>query len=136
MKTIKIALVVMGVLIVLGFAFLSLVLYQRVTGAGHFAKPHDDSAPADAKALSIAGRLITHPTAAALGLGDDARVEAMQSVGDFMLLLIRQPRAGDRLYLIEPRTATVLSVIGVGQTVPPLPEPVIAPPPAARTPVP
>ena len=135
MTLIRTALIVMGVLIVTGFAFLGYVSYQRMTGVGYFAKPHTDPAPAEIAALGLIASVTDgKPVATALHLGADAQVVAIHDFGNRALLLIRQPKIGDRLYLVDPRTGGVLSAIGIGDTVPPLPAPANANPPAAATP--
>ena len=152
MKAIKTGLAVMGVLIVFGFSFLGYVLYQRMTGTGYFAKNHVETAPIDFAALGLPTPIPSHPPSVALHLGNDAQVVAIHEFNNRILLLIRQPKVGDRLYMVEPRTGAVISAMGIGDTVPPVPEnpaanapgqapavaaPVVAPAPApAPAPVP
>ena len=112
MKLIKTALIVMGVLILFGFVAVGIIAYQRITGNGHFGKQHGESAPAD---------LVDMTVLTTLGLPNDARVEAIHDVGTRVMLLIRHPSFGDRLYTLEPRSGAVISVIGIGQTLPPSP---------------
>lgn len=132
MRMIRTALAVMGALIVAGFIFLCYVLYQRMTGVGYFAKPHLEATPTDIAAAAL-GHAVLLPDgsaiATALHLGNDAQVVAIHDIGSRIMLLIRQPKVGDRLYLLEPRTGTVVSAIGIGDSVPPLPG--AATPPAA-----
>ena len=122
MKAIKTGLMVMGVLIVVGFSFLGYVLYQRMTGTGYFAKNHVETAPIDFAALGLPTPIPSHPPSVALHLGNDAQVVAMHDFNNRILLLIRQPKVGDRLYMVEPRTGAVISAMGIGDTLPPVPE--------------
>ena len=136
MRMIRTALSVMGALIVAGFIFLCYVLYQRMTGVGYFAKPHVEATPTDIAAVAL-GHAVLLPdagaVATALHLGNDAQLVMIHDIGSRIMLVIRQPKVGDRLYLLEPRTGTVLSAIGIGDSVPPLPS--TAAPPAATAPV-
>ena len=135
MTLIRTALVVMGALIVAGFLFLGYVSYQRMTGVGYFAKPHVEPAPAEIAALGLIASVTDgRPVATALHLGNDAQVVAIYDFGNRALLLIRQPKVADRLYLLDPRTGGVLSAIGIGDTVPPLPGAANANPPVASAP--
>ena len=135
MTLIRTALVVMGALIVAGFVFLGYVSYQRMTGVGYFAKTHSEPAPAEVAALGLLASVTDgKPVATALRLGNDAQVVAIHDFGNRALLLIRQPKVGDRLYLVDPRTGGVLSAIGIGDSVPPLPDAANANPPAASAP--
>jgi hypothetical protein len=125
----------MGLLIIAGFLFVGYVSYQRMTGSGTFGKPPSQAAIqgslADLEALAggvAPGGSLAVPTVTALGLPDDARVEEIDEVGNHALVLIRQPGAGDRLYLIDPRTGALTAAIALG-TVPP-PVPLAAAPPA------
>ena len=142
MNALKSALMIMGVLILAGFAFLSFVLYGRVTGTGYFAKNHIETTPVDFAALGLPTPIPGQALTMALHLGNDARVEAIHDVNNRILLLIRQPKVGDRLYLIEPRTGTVLSAISIGDAPPPVPSLLtsmpgtVTPAPAASAPVP
>lgn len=134
---IRTALIVMGALIVAGFVFLGYVSYQRMTGVGYFAKPHVEPAPTELAALGLIASVTDgKPVATALHLGNDAQVVAVYDFGNRALLLIRQPKIGDRLYLVDPRTGGVLSAIGIGDSVPPLPGAGVAPPLAASVPAP
>ena len=112
MQVIRNVLILMGALIVVGFLFLGYVIYQRMSGVGQFAKGHDEMAPADLTNLAVL---------TSLGLPNDARVEAIHDIGNRVLLLIRHPSFGDRLYMVDPRTGAVLSAIAVGQATPTLP---------------
>ena len=128
MKVIKTALIVMGVLIMIGFVVVGFVSYQRITGTGHFGKGHGELAPADLTDLAVL---------TAFGLPNDARVEAIHDIGQRVMLLIRHPSFGDRLYTMDPRTGAVISVIAIGQTIPPTPghgAAAVAPVPVPATP--
>ena len=136
MKIIKTALIIMGALILIGFVVVGYISYQRITGTGHFGKSRGELAPADLTDLAVL---------AALGLPNDARVEAIHDVGGArVMLLIRHPSFGDRLYTLDPRTGAVISVIAIGQAIPqapghgnaaaPVAAPVTAPPPAPAAP--
>ena len=119
MRLIKFSLIVMGLLIIAGFLFVGYVSYQRMTGLGTFAKPSSQAGLQGALAdlETFAGT----PTVTALGLPDDARVEEIEEVGSHALVLIRQPGASDRLYVIDPRTGGITGAIGLGKAAPTLP---------------
>ncbi len=133
MNAIKKAIVIMGVLIIVGVIFLSYVLYQRITGVGHFAKSHTDTLQTELSTLTQAVQA-SRPAAVALHLGNDAQVVAIHDFNNRVLLLIRQPKVGDRLYLVDPRTGAVASAVGIGDSVPPVPEAAPVSPPAASAP--
>ncbi len=133
----------MGIMIIVGVMFLSYVLYQRITGVGHFAKSQTDTLQSDLNVLVKATQSAAQPMAVALHLGNDAQVVSIHEVNSRLLLLIRQPKTGDRLYLLEPKSGAILSAIGIGDTVPPLPDaaaalmpPTVKPPVAAASPAP
>lgn len=128
MKLIKISLAAMGLLILVGFVFVGYVSYERMTGTGYFAKAHVDGKPATGLAAleALSGDIVATATVA-LGLPDDARVEAMHDVGNRVLLLIRSRTTGDRLYLLDPRTATISTAIALGSVMPTLPAPPVSP---------
>ena len=130
MNLLKFALIFMGVLIIAGFGLLGYVMYQRSAAVGHLAKPATESETLDLGALGLVVAPSGPPVATALHLGSDARVEAIHDWSGRVLLLVRQPAIGDRLYLLDPRTGAVQSAIALGDTVPPLPAP---PTPPART---
>ncbi len=119
MRLIKFSLIVMGLLIIAGFAFVGYVSYQRMTGLGTFAKPSSQAGIQGA--LADLSALTTTPATTALGLPDDARVEEIEEVGSHAVLLIRQPGANDRLYFIDPRTGSVTGAVGLGAVAPALP---------------
>ncbi|MEI6986719.1 MAG: hypothetical protein WCK65_11370 [Rhodospirillaceae bacterium] len=120
MKLLKYSLVAMGVLIIIGFGFIILVTYQRISGVGYFAKsPHEPSPTSPAASPSIT----------ALGLPNDARVEAIHDIGNRVLLLIRHPGFGDRLYLMDPHSGAVGAMIAIGQIPPVLNTPMVNTPP-------
>lgn len=132
----------MGGLIFVGFVFVAYVSYERFTGTGYFGHPHGESKSAVVTAAHPSVEIATgDQVVAALGLPEDARVESLHELDGRILLLIRAKTTGDRLYLLEPRTGQVLSVVAVSGTVPPpVPELPVklapkAPPPAeAATP--
>ncbi|MEI8396173.1 MAG: hypothetical protein WCF85_15670 [Rhodospirillaceae bacterium] len=116
-KLIQTILVVVGVLIVAGFLFLAFVAYERATGTGYFGKA---TAAANAEPVFPVGTAGA-PALVALGLSADARIETIHDFGARILLHVRQPGLGDRLYLIDPKTGAVLSAIATGSVVPALP---------------
>lgn len=134
MKLIKSLLTVMGLVILVGFVFVGYVSYERMTGTGYFGKPHGEAKPSAFAALeTLAAAAGGDQVVAALGLPEDARVEAIHDSGAKVLLLIRSKSFGDRLYLIDPRTAVVSSAIALGSVVPTLPTPPVkAPEPEAK----
>ena len=136
MKLVKTALIGMGALLIVGFLFLSVVLYQRIVGVGPFAKHAPEPAPIDLSALGLPVPVpvpLNQPASMALHLGADARIEAIHTIDNRVLLLVRQPKAADRLYLIDPRTGAVVSAIGL-DALPPLPGAKLAASPAATVP--
>ena len=125
MRLIKFSLIVMGLLIIGGFLFVGYVSYQRMTGSSAFGKPPArtglEGALVELEAVTGA------PAVSALGLSDDARVEEIDEVGNHALVLVRQPAAADRLYVIDARSGAVTAAIALGKVPPPVPSAVVPP---------
>ncbi|MGD9537060.1 MAG: pilus assembly protein TadG-related protein [Alphaproteobacteria bacterium] len=104
----KVAVVVMGVLIVLGLIGLGYMLYQRSQ------KQAAEDAPALAAASDApAGAAASAPSPASLGLPRGSRVTRMTTTDDRLVLSIRVPAEGERIVIIDLRKGSVIGHVAL-----------------------
>lgn len=104
MKALKAAIVIMGVLIVVGVAVLVAELIKRSNDPEHRAAAEDRPAAAT-----------TTPAATALGLPAGARIADMVPVGNRLVVRVVVPDREERLYVLDPRTGAVTVALSTGE---------------------
>lgn len=92
MAVVKFLLVFMGVFILVGFAYVGMEVYYRLTVPGY-----RDPAPQAA---------LTNP----LTLGLEGRIRTVQTVGNRLYFVV-ETKAGDRLYSLDPARGTVTTLV-------------------------
>ncbi|MDZ5650195.1 hypothetical protein [Nitrospirillum sp. BR 11828] len=113
MRTIKTFLVIMGVLIVAGFAFIGVEIWRRATDPNHpRAFGRHDAAPGTTT-LSAAPPEALAPL---LKLPEGSRIEAMTSVGSRLAVQVGLPNGTQRIVLLEPSTGKVQIAVVTGTT--------------------
>ena len=119
MRVLKAAIVIMGVFIVLGYAYLGLEVYKRMTRSGEPAEV--DAAPT--LPVTAAGEI-------ALGLPPGARIADLVAVGTRVVFRVTVPDGDDRLYVLDPRDGAVGAVVTTGSPAPRPAQPAAAPAPS------
>lgn len=106
----KVAVVVMGIMIVAGVVVLAMMMYGKLKNGGET----DDAVPVEAVAqqapVDITSSL-TEP--AALGLPAGARVQSMIAEGHRLVLVVRVPEEGERLIIVDLRNARITGNIAL-----------------------
>jgi len=105
MRAFKILVVVAGILMIAGYAWLCVELMRR--------------SGVTAPAAEQAGHPAEGPLRQALGLEDAARVDSIVVVGNRAVALVRQPTGGDRLIVLDPQAGRVTAVIETGRSATP-----------------
>jgi hypothetical protein len=113
MRFLKVAVVVMGVLIVLGTTTLVVVIIHRLSAAPTGAAPA--GAPGAAM-IAASGTASGAPTgAAALDEPAGTRITAMARVANGLALSLSGGGEGDRVVVIDPASGRVVERIGLGR---------------------
>ncbi|WP_051341073.1 hypothetical protein [Azospirillum halopraeferens] len=121
MRVLKAAVIIMGVFIVLGYVYLGLEVYKRMTRSGEPAEAADDR---PALSVTTAGEI-------ALGLPPGARIAEMLAVGTRVVFRVTVPDGAERLYVLDPRDGTVGPVVTTGAAAPRPAPPTVPPIPPA-----
>ncbi len=116
----KVAVVVMGILIVGGLAVIGVKIYQdSIKVAETFGdEPADNAGSAEVSSpepATLATTALTPLPAAVehLGLGQGARVQDMVAEGDRLILNVRTSNGGERIVIIDMNSGTVLGDIAL-----------------------
>ncbi|BAI76284.1 hypothetical protein AZL_d04580 (plasmid) [Azospirillum sp. B510] len=112
MQILKALVVIMGVLIVAGFTFLGVELYKRMSD------PSRGSLTGPAKAVATApppDSQATRPIEVTLDLPAGARIGEIAMKGNHLVFKVAVPQEPDRLYLMDPRDATVTAIVIAGK---------------------
>ncbi|MDG3439309.1 hypothetical protein [Nitrospirillum amazonense] len=120
MRTIKTFLVIMGVLIVAGFAFIGVEIWRRATDPNHpraFGR-HADTATLGATTAGTTTTSALPPEALTplLKLPEGSRIEAMTSVGSRLAVQVTLPGGAQQIVLLEPSTGKVQIAVVTGTT--------------------
>lgn len=119
MQLLKTLVIVMGVLIVAGFAVIGVEVYKRIvdpargsrpaaTATASLAPPVEPSTPAPAVPSAA-------PREVVLDLPAGARIGEIVAVGNRVLFKVTLPQGPDRLYLMDPQTGAVQTTIAAGK---------------------
>ena len=105
MRTLKIIVVVLGILIVIAFATL---IYGILQGWGQLGTTAISTTLAPALPPPLAGP--AHPPwgVRGLGLGPGARIERMETAGGLVVLHVREGGGAERLVVVDPATGALL----------------------------
>lgn len=95
MKALKAAVVIMGLLIVVGVTILIMELANRNRDPDRRAGGDDPGRIAETD----------------LGLPDDAAISEMVVVGNRLAIRVTMPQGGDRVYLIDPKNGAVTATV-------------------------
>ncbi len=108
MQFLKALVVIMGVMIIAGFAILGVELYKRMSD------PDRRSGTEAERTVLPAGRTeeIT------LGLPAGARMGDPVAVGNRVVFRVTIPDAADRLYVMDPRTGVIAVTVTAGAAAP------------------
>lgn len=129
MQLLKTLVIVMGVLIVAGFAVIGVEVYKRivdptrgnrpaVSAAATPAPPVEPSSPAPASGPVPAPVPSAAPREVVLDLPAGARIGELVAVGNRVLFKVTLPQGPDRLYLVDPQTGALQTTISAGKPVP------------------
>lgn len=99
MKALKAAVVIMGILIVVGVTVLIMELANR-------NRDPDRRAGDDGFARVVE---------TSLDLPDDSAITEMVVAGNRLALRVTLPQGGDRVYLVDPRTGAVTAMVSTGR---------------------
>ncbi|MBK3735960.1 hypothetical protein GAY29_23225 [Azospirillum brasilense] len=108
MQFLKALIVIMGVMIIAGFAFLGVELYKRIND------PERRAAMDAERATAAAGRT----EEVTLGLPAGARLGEPVAVGNRVVFRVTIPDAADRLYVMDPRTGAIALTVTAGAAAP------------------
>ncbi|WP_372400164.1 hypothetical protein ABMY26_31585 [Azospirillum sp. HJ39] len=114
MQILKALVVIMGVLIVAGFAFLGVELYKRMSDPTRATSAAVSSGEADRTGERGADRTVE----VTLDVPAGARIGEMLAVGNRVLFKVTLPQGPDRLYLMDPRSGAVTATITAGRPAP------------------
>lgn len=114
MRVLKAAIIIMGVFILAGYAYLGVEVMKRF--ANHEAR---DTAK-EAREATAEERTITPPTGGevALGLPRGARIGGMVAAGNRVVVHVTIPEGPDRLYTLDPRTGAIIATLSTGGVTP------------------
>ncbi|WP_353857549.1 hypothetical protein [Azospirillum formosense] len=108
MQFLKALVVIMGVMIIAGFAILGVELYKRISD------PERRAAAETERVAAPAGRA----EEVALGLPAGARLGDPVAVGNRVVFRATIPDAADRLYVMDPRTGAIAVTVTAGAAAP------------------
>ncbi len=114
MQILKALVVIMGVLIVAGFAFLGVELYKRMSDPTR-AISAAASGEADRSGDRSGERGADRSVEVTLDVPAGARIGEMLAVGNRVLFKVTLPQGPDRLYLMDPRSGAVTATITAGK---------------------
>ncbi|AWJ84885.1 hypothetical protein TSH58p_15960 [Azospirillum sp. TSH58] len=108
MQFLKALIVIMGVMIIAGFAFLGVELYKRINDP-------ERRSGADAERAALSTGRTEEVT---LGLPAGARMSDPVAVGNRVVFRVTIPDAADRLYVMDPRTGAIAVTVTAGAAAP------------------
>ena len=108
MQFLKALIVIMGVMIIAGFAIIGVELYKRMSD------PDRRSGTETERAVLPAGKT----EEVALGLPAGARMGDPVAVGNRVVFRVTIPDAADRLYVLDPRTGAIAVTVTAGAAAP------------------
>ena len=106
MRVLKAALIIMGVFILAGYAYLGIEVIKRFSR--HASEPARE-APEDRLLPPVSGGV------AALGLPDGARIGELVPAGNRVVFRVTVPDGPDALYILDPRTGGVSPAVTTGK---------------------
>ena len=113
MRVLKAALIIMGVFILAGYAYLGVEVIKRFSR--HASEPAREAAspaasPVEERPLPpVTGGL------AALGLPTGARIGELVPAGNRVVFRVTVPDGPDQLYILDPRTGGVAPAVTTGK---------------------
>lgn len=112
MRVLKAALIIMGVFILAGYAYLGVEVIKRFSR--HAAEPAREAAsPVEERPLPpVSGGMV------ALGLPDGARIGELVPAGNRVIFRVTVPNGPDQLYILDPRTGGVAPALTTGKAAP------------------
>ncbi len=105
MRFLKALVVIMGVLIVIGVAVISVELYKRM---------NDPERAAEKAAEKAVAATVSAVKGTALGLPQGARIGEVLNIGPRLVVKVSLPGGDDRLYLLDPRSGAVSGLLTTG----------------------
>lgn len=110
MRVLKAAIIIMGVFILAGYAYLGVEVVKRFSN-----KVAADRASGEPQEAAEDRPLPAGPTGeVSLGLPAGARIGEMLAVGNRVVFRVTIPDGADRLYTLDPRSGAVSSVVTTG----------------------
>ncbi|RJF80907.1 hypothetical protein D3877_11755 [Azospirillum cavernae] len=110
MQILKALVVIMGVLIIAGFAVLGVELYKRMSDPNRAAAQAIDSERATPSSRD--------PIDVTLDVPVGSRIAETLVLGNRVLLKVTLPQGLDRLYVVDPRNGAVTATISAGKAAP------------------
>lgn len=105
MRTLKIIVVMLGVLIVIAFGAL---IYGILQGWGQLGTAAKLSAPTPEPSPPLARSGNAPWGVRGLGLGPGARIERMETAGNLVVLHVREAGGAERLVVVDPANGALL----------------------------
>lgn len=127
MQLLKTLVIVMGVLIVAGFAVIGVEVYKRIVDPTRGNRPAVSAAatpappvePSSPELASVPAPVFSAtPREVVLDLPAGARIGELVAVGNRVLFKVTLPQGPDRLYLVDPQTGALQTTITAGKPVP------------------
>lgn len=113
MRVLKAALIIMGVFILAGYAYLGVEVVKRFSR--HASEPVREAPEERAlPPLTPAGGGV-----AALGLPTGARIGELVPAGNRVVFRVTVPDGPDALYILDPRNGGVVPAVTTGKALPP-----------------
>ncbi|AWK89063.1 hypothetical protein [Azospirillum thermophilum] len=106
MQFLKALVVIMGVLIIAGFAVIGVELYKRMNDPAR-GTPEPDR--------PVAGKAVEDVV---LDVPAGSRIGEIVVTGNRVLFKVTLPQGPDRLYVVDPRSGAVTATITAGKAVP------------------
>ena len=106
MRVLKAALIIMGVFILAGYAYLGVEVVKRFSR--HASEPTREAAE-ERPLPPVSGGV------AALGLPDGARIGELVPAGNRVVFRVTVPDGPDQLYILDPRTGGVAPAVTTGK---------------------
>lgn len=109
MRVLKAALIIMGVFILAGYAYLGVEAYKRFSRHTAEQQQPREASPEERPLPPVAGGI------AALGLPTGARIGELVPAGNRVVFRVTVPDGPDQLYILDPRTGGVVPAVTTGK---------------------
>ncbi|WP_448190498.1 hypothetical protein [Azospirillum sp. sgz301742] len=109
MRVLKAALIIMGVFILAGYAYLGIEAVKRFSRHTAEQQQPREAAPDERPLPPVTGGVV------ALGLPSGTRIGELVPAGNRLVFRVTVPDGPDQLYILDPRTGGVVPAVTTGK---------------------